>query len=275
MKFDELLKELKVDKGDLVYVHSSYSRMKRFNLKPDDIITELINTVGMDGTVVFPSFSWNIDPESRPWKGYARYISTAICFDVLKTKSNIGYLSECFRNRLGVLRSAHPVWAISACGKMAKQLTENQEIVDKPYSLASSFGILKEHKVKIVGFGVTLNTTSLCPIVDFDLGSEHTQRVFTDRRIPAKVINANGEEMECATYTMLPEAVRYIKPIKVLEKSVELQRRLNFLNINGDFYFSYYFEDYYREAIGFGQEAVRQGRKMPWLDLLPLKQEIT
>lgn len=272
--FPKLLDYLNIHAGDLIYIQSSYSRMKMFGLQPIEIIEQVVERVGMNGTVVFPSFSWNIEPMERPWKGYKKYFSSDILFDVCNTKSNIGYLSEVFRVHDGVIRSAHPFWSISAIGSLAKTLTARQESVDEPYGPTSSFGIMRDHHVKIIGFGVTLNTTSLCPIVDYDLGLEHTQYVFTKERIKAKVIDVTGKEVVCATFTMLPEAVRYIQPSKVFEKSQALRERLIYVDLQGSFFFSYDFSDYYNAAIKLGYKAIRMKQKVPWLELLPLKNEV-
>ena len=270
MTFQKLLDYLHIKKGDLIYIHSSFSRMKMFGLTATDIIQELINRVSEEGTVVFPCFCWNIEPSERPWKGYEVYFSSDILFDVRNTKSNIGYLSEEFRTYNRVIRSAHPFWSICAIGSLAKTLIKNQEFVAEPYGPQYSFGIMRDNNVKIVGLGVTLNTTSLCPVVDFDLGKDHTQKVFTDCPISTRVINQEGNLLECKTYTMLPEAVRYIKPSKVFENS-ELIKKTSFIQINGSYFFSYYFMDFYKEAIKLGKESIKLGKKMPWLELLPLK----
>lgn len=274
MTFQELLDYLEINKGDLIYVHSSFSRLKMFGLSATEIIKELINRVDKEGTIVFPSFCWNIEPSERPWKGYEKYFSSKILFDVRNTISNIGYLPEQFRKYDGVLRSAHPFWSVCAIGPLAKTLVEKQEFVVNPYGHQSSFAIMRDNNVKIVGLGVTLNTTSLCPVVDFDLGQNHTQKVFTDHPITTNVINQEGNLLMCKTYTMLPEAVRYIKPSKVFEKSERIREKTLFIEINCSYFFSYYFMDFYKEAIRFGKEAIKLGKKMPWLELLPLKDRI-
>jgi len=48
---------------------------------------------------------------------------------------------------------------------------------------------LVEGDVKIVGLGVTLNTTSVAPVTDWQMGVEHHCKVFTDTPVPGIVID--------------------------------------------------------------------------------------
>jgi len=270
LNFRGLLENLKIKDGDLIYIHSSYFRMKKFGLCAEDIIDEIIKKIGVNGTVVFPSFSWNIEPTERPWKGYEKYFVSPIIFDVQHTKSNIGYLAEVFRNYCGTRRSAHPFWSICAFGPLAKTLIEKQELIEQPFGPLSSFALLKANNAKIVGLGVTLNTTSLCPLVDYDLGSYHFNNVITNYRVKSIVINSNRETIQCPTFTMRPEAVRYIQPSKVFEKCSKLRSKTTFLIYDNSYFFSYNFTDFYNSAIIMGRESIKSGRKVPWLEQLPI-----
>jgi len=268
-----ILDQLEIDCGDIIYVHSSYTRLKNLGFSAEEILNELLSRVEPRGTVVFPSFSWNINPNARPWNGYDDYYHSNVVFDVINTKSNIGYLSELFRFRGGILRSAHPYWSVCAIGPMAKDITSNQEHVIDPYGSQSSFGIMKQNDVKVVGLGVTLNTTSLCPIVDFDLGKLHPQQVFTDHPVLANVILDNGEMLTIKTNTLLPSIVKNIKPSRVFELSSDLRNNMTFVEYEGSFFFSYRFIDYYESALALGCEAINSKNKVPWLENIPLKSE--
>jgi aminoglycoside N3'-acetyltransferase len=274
--FDELLETLNISRGDVLYIHSSYTRIKNFGFSAIEIIDSIMNRVGEKGTVVFPSFTWNIEPDERPWKGYELYFNSPIHFDVNQTPSNIGYLAELFRFCKGVKRSLHPFWSLCARGLLAETITQHPGSIpagwiDEPYGSQSAFRLLKENNVKIIGLGVTLNTTSLCPLVDHDLGDAHPQIIFTNTPLKTTVINKQGQECVFYTHTLLPEVVKHIKPGKVFECSNNLNHKLRFLEKEGSFFFSYHFTDYYESAMALGREAIRSGQKVPWLEFLPLK----
>lgn len=269
--FSSLLDTLGIATGDTVYVHSSFSRLKRFGLTGDAIIDILCNKVGPTGTIAMPSFAWNIIPEQRPWAGYAQYLQSPPRFDVRNTPCNIGWLAEQFRLRPGVLRSAHGFWAICATGNMARQLTTRQELLESPYGAGSAFSLLIEFDAKLLGLGVTLNTSSLCPVADWELGEEHTQEVFTKTPIESEVILTDGVTTVTRTYSMSAESVRRMNPRAMFDQSPQLKSELRFIDLEGDFFYCYPSKTYHLEATRLGRKSIAQGCKMPWLNDLPLK----
>lgn len=271
--FRTLLDDLGITKGDVLYVHSSFSRLKRFGISAEELLDILLEWVGPEGTIAMPSFAWNVVPKMRPWAGYAQFLQTRPCFDVRKTPCNIGWLAESFRLRGGVLRSQHGIWAICAAGPMAAELTTGQEQLESPYGPGSSFWRLVESNAKLIGLGVTLNTSSLCPVADWELGGAHTQRVFTTAPVPVEIIAQNGVPLTTSTQTMTPEAVRSMNPGKVFEISPKLHSTLTFIDMRGDFFFSYPSQTYHQEALRLGNLAIGQGLPMPWLGGLPLREK--
>ncbi len=105
----EKLDKLGVKKGDIIYVASFASILGSSKNILRDTIDALIESVGVDGTVVMPTFNWNyckgevFDPETSP--------------------SQVGVLTEIFRKRTGVLRSITPPWCTFATvGKLAEYI---------------------------------------------------------------------------------------------------------------------------------------------------------
>src|SRR5207253_265381 len=74
--FSDLLSGLGVAAGDLVYLHTSYRHMSYRGLSPAEILDVLTDVLGERGTLVLPSFAWNLDKTQRPWKGYADYFAS-------------------------------------------------------------------------------------------------------------------------------------------------------------------------------------------------------
>ena len=103
------LKDVGVEYGDLVYV-ASYMPI----LGPDPNINQktveaLTNAIGQTGTIVMPTFNWD-------------YCKTGI-FNVTKTPSQVGVLTEFFRKQHGVFRSLTPPWCTFAIwGKNADKI---------------------------------------------------------------------------------------------------------------------------------------------------------
>ena len=104
---------VRLDDEPTVFIHSSLFSLGRLDFSVEDLVDLLIHWVGPHGTLVMPSFSYHND-KSQPWRA-------------LSTPGKTGILTECFRVRAGVLRSAHPIHSICAYGKKANFLTKDIE----------------------------------------------------------------------------------------------------------------------------------------------------
>lgn len=245
--------------------------MAYLSLTGEEFINILVERLGSRGTLVLPSFAWNLDKTERPWKGYNDYFQSRPIFDVRQTPANIGWVPELFRHMPGVLRSTNYWWPICARGALAAELTTAQERVIHPYGPGSSFDLLRIHEVKILGLGVSLNTTSLAPVADYALGAEHTQQVFTDEPQRGVVVDERGTTVETYSYWLLPEVVRLIKPGELIEESDELRASVLRADEGSNINFSYPYSVYHSVALGLGRESCAEGRAVPWLRNYVLK----
>ena len=143
----EDLKNLGLEKGDTVIVHSSLKSMGQVDGGANTVIDAIIEVIGNDGTVLFPAFSW--DP----------CIST-LKFDAKNTPCCVGTIPEVFRKREGVIRSLHPTHSLSAYGKHAKYLVKDHELDATPVGKNSPLQKLIElnGKILMLGCGLRPNT---------------------------------------------------------------------------------------------------------------------
>ncbi|MEQ1908689.1 MAG: AAC(3) family N-acetyltransferase [Vicinamibacterales bacterium] len=271
IRLRRLLDELEVQAGDLVYLHTSFSRLRHLGLSPTAFLDVLIEHLGPAGTLVSPSFAWHLDPLARPWSGYARYYVERPVFDVRTTPANIGLIPELFRQRPGVRRSTHFWWSVAALGPLAEIIIQEQEDVTHPYGHNSAFSRMHRHGVKILGLGVTLNTTSLAPIVDHELGDRHTQRILSADLEEGVVVDTEGRRIVTRAYWLLPEVVRLIAPSEVFDRAQGLDGRLRRVDEGATIQFAYPFQAYFVSAMRLGTDAAVQGERMPWLRRFPLR----
>src|SRR5277367_4796974 len=111
-QFIKVLAELNVNAGDLIFLHTSFKRLAYLNLTPQQIIEHLVERIGSTGTLVMPSYAWNIDRTARPWKSYSDYYRERTPFDVATTPSTMGFITEVFRRTPGVKRSVSSWYSI-------------------------------------------------------------------------------------------------------------------------------------------------------------------
>jgi len=144
------LAALGVCRRDCLVVHSSFKTLGLPNVSPADVIRTLIESVGPDGTIMMPTFTysysgiWNVrpfNPQTTPGTGN-------------------GILTETLRQYPGALRSSHPTYSIAAYGRHAEQLTKNKENTSA-LGIGSSYDEAIQLNAKILLLGVGNNRNSM------------------------------------------------------------------------------------------------------------------
>ncbi|MGI6336529.1 MAG: AAC(3) family N-acetyltransferase [Eubacteriales bacterium] len=177
---------LDVVPGDTILMHSALTAVGPIEGGADALIDAILEALGSDGTLVMSSLTgW-----SAP-------------FDPDKTPSGVGYLSEVFRKRPGVLRSLHPVHSVIAFGKNAAYITADHDICETGCGEGSPYTKVRDLGGKIVLLGVDQDRNT----------SLHCLEVFTDAPylvtldIPAPVYS----KAEKFTLTKFPPGHRNFK----------------------------------------------------------------
>jgi aminoglycoside 3-N-acetyltransferase len=191
--FKEILSnDLRLASGDLVYVHSG---MDGLNLAfPFYRILFLIQEiVGPRGTVVFPTYP-NHRISSYEW------LKQGNVFDIRRTPSYTGILTEFARRQRKAIRSLHPTKSVCAIGPAAKELTATHHLSPYPYDMNSPYYKLIAGGGKIVGLGATTNYVSFGYCVDDAFKDEFPVRVYTNELFEVPCINYDGEQVVVKTF---------------------------------------------------------------------------
>ncbi len=128
-----------IDEGDTILIHSSIKRTlqditkKGTPFNADDLLQSFIEAVGINGTLVFPLFNFNFKEEKF--------------FDINKTVSNMGLLTETARLHPKSERTGHPMYSFCAIGKESNKF----KIIDNKsaYGKDSPFALLLKLNGKI------------------------------------------------------------------------------------------------------------------------------
>ena len=187
-----LARDLNLGEGDLVYVHSG---MDGLNLAfPFYRILFLIREViSPTGTILFPTY-----PNHRI-SSYD-YLRQGNVFDVRRTPSYTGILTEFARRQRDAVRSLHPTKSVCAIGPAAGEITATHHLSPYPYDWCSPYYKLIEGGGKIVGLGATTNYISFGYCVDDALKEKFPVRVYHDEIFKAPCINYEGERVTVRTY---------------------------------------------------------------------------
>lgn len=97
-----------IEPGDVVLVHMSCKRtFQRYaergrHIEPSDILQSFLEAVGPRGTVLFPTFNW----------GFCEGMG----YDIRKTPSHMGVVTECARLHPDAVRNGHPAYSFATIG---------------------------------------------------------------------------------------------------------------------------------------------------------------
>jgi aminoglycoside 3-N-acetyltransferase len=105
------LKNLGIKRGDKLIVHSSFKAVGHVEGGPDTVIDALMETVGEQGNIMMPTFC--DDPPEL--------------FELEKSPSDCGIITNLFRRRPGIIRSFHPSHSVAVWGNDAEQIAKTHE----------------------------------------------------------------------------------------------------------------------------------------------------
>ena len=201
--------EIGIKNGDTLLVHSSFNIFNGFRGKAQDIINCLIEILGKDGNLLMVSMPYMSSSYDYLQKGEA--------FDVRRTPSKMGLISEIFRRKRGVLRSLHPTHPVLAYGKDSAWLVEGHEACKYPCGKNTPFDKFRSLNGKILFYDVPFNRFTFIHYIEDMIASQLPFLLYSKEPIAAKVMDCQGKEVEIKTYVFGEAAVQTRNP-DILEK---------------------------------------------------------
>lgn len=202
---DELFKDLRdlgVESGDLLCVHSSYKSIGAVKGGADTVIKSLLAAVGDTGTLLFPAFTFYLLNEENP------------VFDVAESPSCVGYLSEFFRRNYATGRSIHLSHSYSACGRHANKLLTH-DLAITPCGIESPLGKLMQMGGKILMIGCGYNTLTAAHVAEEKMKVPYVR--FKDN--PGACYRKDGQTYPLPSKTVYPFHYDFERMAPYLEKS--------------------------------------------------------
>jgi len=188
-----LTDDLGLKSGDTVYVHSSVDQLN-LGFAFYRILPLIQNVIGSQGTVLFPTY-----PNRSPVSSY-EYLKQGRVYDVRRTPSFTGLLTEFARRQRNAIRSLHPTKSVCAIGPLAEILTASHQESPYPYDTCSPYYKLVEHEAKIIGIGVHSTYLSFVYCVDDALKEQNPVQTYFPEMFAAKCINYRGTVEIVHTY---------------------------------------------------------------------------
>lgn len=185
------LRQLGLRDRDIVMVHSSLDQFEGFDGRVTDIIASLQAVVGSEGTILMPTI---------PFVGTAlEYVQRAKVFDVAKTPSQMGMITEIFRRIPGVVRSVHPTHSVAAWGACAGEMVRDHHAAKTPCGMNSPFARLKPVSGKILLWGVGIEAMTFFHALEEELEPIMPFSPFTKELFHLTSIGHAGEVRHTTT----------------------------------------------------------------------------
>jgi len=195
-----MLRSLGVVTGDAILVHSSFDQFAGFLGKPADIIVALQGSVGLSGTVLMPTL---------PFRGSAiEYVEKGQIFDVRRTPSQMGLLTELFRRTPGVTRSVHPTHSTAGWGGKSAEFVQDHYQATTPCGRETPYGRLLQFSGKILFLGTDITTMTFFHAVEELLESRMPFSPFTKETFTIESIDSGGRTVTTHTRLFEPQYSR-------------------------------------------------------------------
>ena len=156
--------------GDTVFAHSSLRAFGYVEGGADAVIDALTEAVGPTGTVAMPTFTWD-----------SFHDKTGVAFDIVRTPSETGRITEVFRQRPGAIRSPHICHSVAAAGAHAQEITQDSPSV---YGKGGPFDTLLRLNAWNLFLGVSFGSCTALHMAEEQARVPYRQnRAFHDCRV--------------------------------------------------------------------------------------------
>lgn len=212
-EISDSLRDLGISEGDALLVHSSLSSFGHVQGGADTVIMALEESVGESGALLMPSF-----PSGSEYE----LVRKDMVFDVCKTPSEMGAITEYFRKMERVKRSLHPTHSLAGWGSKSKQILEGHEKCIVSCGPASPFEKFCCQRGKILLIGVDHRVNTTLHYIE-NVNGAPTLSSFLFHPI---VIDYDDKKITVPTYPHLPGLPRAYQEVEPILKENGIQRQI-------------------------------------------------
>lgn len=208
------LHALGIERGDSVMLHSASGSHYGFLGTIEELTEVFLDAVGAEGNLLMVSLPYRTSS--------LQYLSNLKSFDVRKTPSMMGLVSEYFRRRADVVRSLSPSHPVLASGAKAEWIVAGHESCLYPCAHGTPFEKLATLDGKAVFFNVPFDTFTFFHYLEHLVSAEMPFPLYTEQPFQVPVIDHQGDRRTVTTFAFSLDAIRR-RRFHVLES--ELHRR--------------------------------------------------
>ncbi len=174
--------------GDTLIVHSSFKSIGGVDGGPPGVVEALKSVIGPRGLLVMPTFVFGFTAQ----------------FNVERTPSRTGVISEAFRRSTGVFRSAHPTHSTALWGEDAERIATAHDTaagldIGSPFHLAA-----QRPGARILFFGVDGKVNSHVHVCEAILKLPYVEETYWNGRVCSYDVTVPGKSVTRRINTRTP-----------------------------------------------------------------------
>jgi aminoglycoside N3'-acetyltransferase len=183
--FISSLQKVGIIPGDSIFLMYSQDKVyfktgKRISVNL--LLQDILDYLGQDGTVMALCFSLD----------RRKIVAKESLFDIKKTPTECGILSETLRRKRGSERSLHPIFSAISYGKKAKFFSDSHHTSPYPFDSTSPYFKLMADGGKYLGIGVGFEAFTPCHMVEDYFKDEFKQKIYFDTPDKFSVVLSDG-----------------------------------------------------------------------------------
>lgn len=199
-ELETALRRLGVKDGDAILMQSAFNPANGFDGEVHHVIDCVLDVIGPNGHLFMVSM---------PYDGSAReYLGEGKVFDVRRTPSQMGVISESFRRRKGVMRSANPLHPVLALGPRAEWVVEGHERLQHSCGANSPFEKMLTLGTKALLFDVDLEVLTFTHYLEDLFQASAPVPVYSSAPLHTEIKGRTGQRESVTVYPFSFEAMR-------------------------------------------------------------------
>ena len=217
--FDCILGRLN-GKFDILMIHSSLNDMiPMYTGNPGKLLSMIMEYCRQNNiTLVMPTLFDGSNLQAKKF-----YENGKNKFDVRRTFSGMGLISEMFRKTKDIKRSIHPTHSVCALGPLADRLTGNHHLSKTTCGEGTPFGEMIKYRTMILGIGANAEALTQVHSAEDMMKDKFPIRLFKDT-LPITCIDESGNTLIYNLRIKNPEYVidkklfyKILKKMKITE----------------------------------------------------------
>ncbi len=199
-ELEAALRRFGISEGDAILIQSAFRPLNGFTGDAKDIIDCILGIIGPEGHLFMVSM---------PYGGSARdYLASGRPFDIRRTPSMMGVLSESFRRRAGVIRSGNPLHPLLAWGPRSEWIVAGHENVPHSCGPDTPYARMLSLNTKALLFDVGLEVLTFTHYLEHIFQDSAPVTVYTPEPFSADIIDRGGVRRKVAVYPFTSEAMQ-------------------------------------------------------------------